>query len=289
MLDPLGVMFVKTMRLFIMVFTLTSLLLQANLLLAEVYRSQDSQGRVIFSDRPSADATRIPLSTAPYRYKHHVVKVYDGDTLVLKNGQRVRLLGLNTPEIESHFRQGEQGGMAAKKWLSQKLAAKDVFLEFDIEQRDKYKRLLAHVFIDDEHINLSLLEQGLAMLSIIPPNVRYSDKLVKAQSKAERSKLGLWADEAYQAIDIERDELLKLKKGWQRFIVEPKRLVESRKYLRLIISERFEIRIKKTEQNLFPDLNQYINKRLEVRGWTKRKGDKYSLLLLHPSSLVILD
>ncbi|MDT8371981.1 MAG: thermonuclease family protein, partial [Gammaproteobacteria bacterium] len=127
-----------------------SLLMQANLLFAtEIYRAQDKAGNISFSDIPSENATKIRVQSQPYRYKHHVAKVYDGDTIILKNGQHVRLLGINTPEIDSHFHQGEQGGEQAKKWLQQKIESRDVYLEFDQQQRDKYDRTLAHVFLEN--------------------------------------------------------------------------------------------------------------------------------------------
>ena len=166
---------------------------------AEIYRSQDRDGTVTFSDKPTVTSTRVSSQTQAYRYLHTVVKVYDGDTIVLKNGERVRLLGINTPEIKSRHRQGEKGGQTAKTWLETKLKQGQVYLEYDHTQRDKYKRLLAHCFLPDgEHLNETILEAGLASLTIIPPNVRYSDRLIAAQSLAEQNKRGIWGQTEYK-------------------------------------------------------------------------------------------
>ncbi|MDF1588329.1 MAG: thermonuclease family protein [Gammaproteobacteria bacterium] len=265
-----------------------SLLLQANLLFAtEIYRDQDKAGNISFSDIPSENATKIRVQSQPYRYKHHVAKVYDGDTIILKNGQHVRLLGINTPEIDSHFHQGEQGGEQAKKWLQQKIESRDVYLEFDQQQRDKYDRTLAHVFLENgEHINQSLLESGLAILSIIPPNLRYSDALQQAQLKAEHNNLGNWALPAYQTKTVEPNHSVSIETGWHRFKVKPQQIKQTRKYVRLVLTKNLDIRIAKTDSVLFPDLSNYLNQLIEVRGWVSRQNDHYSILIRHPSALL---
>ncbi len=103
------------------------------------------------------------------------------------------MIGINTPEVESRYTRAEAGGDAAREWLRQKLHSAQVWLEYDVEQRDKYDRQLAHVFLEDgEHLNVSLLEQGLAMLTLIPPNLRYSQQLIAAQKRAERAERGIW-------------------------------------------------------------------------------------------------
>lgn len=169
-----------------------------------IFRWVDSEGTTHYSDHPHPHAQEIKLKT-PYYY---VQRVHDGDTIFLKEGYWVRLLGINTPEIESHYRPGEAGGVAAENWLRQQLEGKKVRLEFDTQRRDHYHRLLAHVFtVDGEHLNLRLVEKGLAIVNIIPPNLKYSDQLLQAQERAEAAKRGLWGmpDYAPHSIaDIEK-------------------------------------------------------------------------------------
>ena len=140
---------------------------------SEIYRSVDDRGRITYSDVPSTGAKKLDIVSQPGRHLHSVVRVYDGDTIILEDKKQIRLLGINTPEIESRLRAEEPGGVAAKKWLQAQLQEEKVYLEYDQPKRDKYKRLLAHVFTPDgKHINQALLENGLAFVSIIPPNVR---------------------------------------------------------------------------------------------------------------------
>ncbi len=257
-----------------------------SLFASEVYRSIDAQGRVTYSDKPSVGARQIEILNSPSRQLHQVARVYDGDTVVLENGKHVRLLGINTPEIESHQRAEEPGGVAAKKWLQHQLQKSKVYLEFDQVRQDKYKRSLAHVFLPDgKHLNLAILEVGLATVSIIPPNGRYTDQLIQAQQHAEKQKLGIWSMPEYQVWPI--SQIPNHNKGWQRFTGTPVSIKKGKKYTRLIFSDKIDIRIANTNLNLFPALTTYLGKTLEIRGWVARNKDHYTLLIQHPSALII--
>jgi len=263
-----------------------SLLLQANFLAADIFRQQDSQGRTSFSDKASAGAERVEPIVASYRAKYYVAKVYDGDTITLKNGERVRLLGINTPEIESRYRQGEAGGNTAKKWLQEKLSAGEVYLEFDKQRRDKYERLLAHLFLaNGEHLNKSLLKAGLATLSIIPPNLGYAAALEQAELSAQQQGLGIWSMADYKPISVQH--LPKKIVGWQRFFATAKEIKRTRKYVRLILSDKVDVRIAVANLSSFPDLTNYLAKPLEIRGWASKNKDHYSILVQHPSAILV--
>ncbi len=268
------------------IFLLIGLLLQANFVTADIYRSQDAKGHIQFSDQPVPHAVKIQVKRQPYRYQFRVKYVYDGDTIVLSNGQRVRLLGINTPEIESRFRRGEAGGVDAKKWLKNKLKDGVVLLEYGHPDRDKYGRLLAYLFLPDgTHLNLELVRQGLAVLSIIPPNLKYDKALIRAQQQAERQKIGLWERPEYQPVLL--DTLLKQKKrrGWMRIIATVKSVSHSRKYARLILNHKADVRIPKENLTWFPDLDSYIGQTVEIRGWPSRSKGHVSILVRHPSAL----
>lgn len=250
-----------------------------------IYRSVDAQGRVTYSDTPSANAQPVIITGQPSRQLHQVAQVYDGDTIILEGRKQVRLLGVNTPEIESRHRSEEPGGVAAKKWLQNQLRDNQVYLEFDQVKRDKYKRLLAHVFLPNgKHVNLALLESGLAAISIIPPNGRYSDKLIQAQQYAEKQKLGIWSMPEYQSRPI--SEIANHTKGWQRFTGTPVAIRKSRKFTRLLFNDKIDIRVANSNLKLFPELATYVGKPLEVRGWVARNKDHYTMLIQHPSALI---
>lgn len=122
-----------------------------------------------------------------------VIKVHDGDTVsVILNGrkEKVRLIGIDAPEIKQR-----PWGTRARKHLEKMLTASNrtVILEFDVERRDKYGRLLCYVYSTDKNmINLQMLKHGYAVLLTISPNVRHVDEFRKAQHNAREQKLGIW-------------------------------------------------------------------------------------------------
>ena len=82
-------------------------------------------------------------------YYARVVYVYDGDTVNLDNGENVRYLGIDTPEMNYKKPPAERFAEQAKRFNEQLVAQKKVRLEFDAQRRDKYDRLLAYVYVDD--------------------------------------------------------------------------------------------------------------------------------------------
>jgi len=266
------------------------LLLQANFVLADIFRVEDPNGRVSYTDNPIKGAERVASPTTSSRYRHTVKYVYDGDSIVLHNGERVRLIGVNAPEIESRYRKGEPGGQQAAKWLKKKLAKATVLLEYDAEKTDKYDRSLAYVFLDNgDLINQSIIESGLATVSIVPPNSRYAERLIKAEQSAQAGNLGIWAMKRYQTVPVANLAKRKKVSGWHRITAIPKKLTHTKKYSRFQLTPKVDVRIPRSNTDLFSDLESYIDQRVEIRGWVTRSKGRYSILIRHPSALIKLD
>lgn len=106
-----------------------------------------------------------------------VTKVIDGDTIVIDyNGksEKVRLIGIDTPEsVSPNESENCKEGIVASQFTKSKLEGKRVTLEFDVEQRDCYGRLLAYVYLDGTMFNKTLLEKGYATIYTFEPNVKY--------------------------------------------------------------------------------------------------------------------
>jgi micrococcal nuclease len=124
-----------------------------------------------------------------------VVRVVDGDTIHVKIGDRVetvRYIGVDTPEVH-HPRRGEEpGGREATAVNQQLVAGKQVRLELDVQERDRYRRMLAYVWIGEVMINAELVRLGYAQVMTIPPNVRHQALFVKLQRDARDARRGLW-------------------------------------------------------------------------------------------------
>jgi len=135
-----------------------------------------------------------------------VTRAVDGDTLVLENNERVRLIGIDTPEMhESNKlnrdaqRSGQdlatikQLGRQSYEFTKKLVQGKRVRLEFDVEKYDKYKRILAYVYLlDGTFLNAEIVQQGYASLMTYPPNVKYADLFSKLYQEARQNQRGLW-------------------------------------------------------------------------------------------------
>jgi len=153
-------------------------------------------------------SVKIPFGKS-YDYSNILVaRVVDGDTLKLENGERVRLIGIDTPEThesEKLYRDSRKTNQDVKtiKAMGKKAAAftgslvenKRVSLDFDVEKRDKYGRLLAYVYLPDgTFVNAEIIQQGFASLMTIPPNVKHVELFKKLYQEARENKRGLWKE-----------------------------------------------------------------------------------------------
>lgn len=132
---------------------------------------------------PSPTSTPVIQSSSNL---FHVKRVIDGDTFVLDNDQKVRLIGINAPESDACY------ASEATDVAIQLLEGKEVSLEKDISDTDKYDRLLRYVHIGDTFVNEYLVREGYAQAVTYPPDVKYKDIFIKAQKDAKTNNAGLW-------------------------------------------------------------------------------------------------
>lgn len=114
-----------------------------------------------------------------------VERVIDGDTIVIEGGERVRLLGIDTPE------KGQKYSLEATRFLENKVLNKYVKLESDVEDKDKYDRLLRWIFVGDDFVNLDLVKEGHAK-TLFYADVKYRTILSEAEIGAMARGLGVW-------------------------------------------------------------------------------------------------
>jgi micrococcal nuclease len=130
-----------------------------------------------------------------------VSEIIDGDTFSVTSGERVRMMGINTPEVDQYFYE------EAKEVLSLMLDKSSVFLERDISDTDKYGRLLRYIFVGELFVNLEMVKRGFANVFTVPPDVKYTDELLEAERYAREKNLGLWEISAgYIGENIKEDE-----------------------------------------------------------------------------------
>ena len=124
-----------------------------------------------------------------------VVRIVDGDTISVQLADRVekvRYIGVNTPEIHHPIKREGPGGREAAEENQRLVGGRHVRLELDVRTRDRYGRLLAYVWAGDTMVNAELIRLGYAQVMTVPPNVRYQDLFVKLQRDAREANRGLW-------------------------------------------------------------------------------------------------
>ncbi|MBM4284218.1 MAG: nuclease [Deltaproteobacteria bacterium] len=122
-----------------------------------------------------------------------VAKVSDGDTVVLEGGQKVRLLGIDAPELEKEGKPAEFLAHKARAELAGLVQGKKVRLEYDKLRHDHYGRVLAYLFLPDGvFVNAELVRQGWVRVYLIPPNLRFKEELVAAQRQGMATGRGIW-------------------------------------------------------------------------------------------------
>lgn len=217
-----------------------------------------------------------------------VVRVIDGDTVILLGGKRVRLLGINAPEVASHKERAEPGAVGAKKFLEKTLLNKRIYLERDEEKHDKYGRILAYLFsLNGENINQLLVEEGFAFVSLHPPNLKYSRLLLDSQKRAEKKKVGLWKLEAYRVLPIEL--IATRTKKWGRFSAGIKKIERTKRGYKLWLKKNIYLWAASVSLNDPLVSVMYQTKKLEVRGWPKKWGKNWSIQIYHPSQIKLLN
>jgi micrococcal nuclease len=121
-------------------------------------------------------------------------KVVDGTTIILNNGEPVRLVGVNIPETRNNNKRVERYRNEAFVFTKKMVEGKEVRLEYNQQQRDKQGRLLAYVYLTDgTFLNAEIIKQGYGYADTNFP-FKHMEEFGKYEKEAREAKRGLWAD-----------------------------------------------------------------------------------------------
>jgi len=151
---------------------------------------------------PSIAVAAGSLSVISNDQRVRVAYIYDGDTFRSSRGEKIRLLGINTPEV-GHNRQAAQPfSRQARQRLQQLIGGKTVRLRLDQQHRGNYDRLLAQVYLPDHRwVNEILVREGLAHVYTFEPNHRWTARLLAAEQRAQRARTGIWGTPRFKVLD----------------------------------------------------------------------------------------
>lgn len=149
---------------------------------------------------PLPTKTSVLSATSEPSEFFKVTRVVDGDTIEIEGGEKVRYIGIDTPETVDPRKPVQCFGIEASKKNKELVEGKTVRLEKDITDRDKYSRLLRYVWIGDPStgsgqallVNLELVKQGFAISYSYPPDIKYQNEFLAAEKEAREKRLGLW-------------------------------------------------------------------------------------------------
>jgi micrococcal nuclease len=145
---------------------------------------------LLLSIAAAVSASPPPRSTAV----RIVTRVVDGDTVVLNRGERVRLIGVDTPETKHPQKPVQRFGREATAFTRRVVEGRPVHLEYDGQRRDRYGRTLAYVFLADGRLlNAEIIRQGYGFAYTKYP-FRRLEEFRQLEREARRAGRGLWAD-----------------------------------------------------------------------------------------------
>jgi micrococcal nuclease len=220
-----------------------------------------------------------------------VHKIYDGDTVQLQDGRKLRFIGINAPEIGYDGKPSEPYADQAKQFLKQLLSDNPLIaLRYDREQRDHYGRLLAHPYLPDgRSINVLMLAEGLAARIVVPPNSWSSHCYAVVEKSARSADKGIWQTGRFRA-QPSRDLPLS-SRGFYRVQGKVVRVGSSRKSLWLNLEGNVVLRIPRKDLDNFNGypLQHLEGKRVVVQGWLNYHKSKLVITIRHPASLEITE
>lgn len=232
-------------------------------------------------------ASSCPLDRADERAG--VAYVYDGDTLRLEDGRKVRFIGINTPEINHDGGPSEPFARAARQRLQSLIGERRITLRYGAQRRDRYGRLLAHPYLPNgQSLSVTLLNEGLAATVVIPPNLWQSDCYLAAEHQARKSGRGVWAEGLWP---VKRStELARGDSGFALLQGRIEEVDESRNSLWLELEGNVALRIPKKSLHYFSDGSPrtFAGRQVEARGWLTYYKGKWRMNVRHPNALGLL-
>lgn len=231
-------------------------------------------------------AEKLCILQTPF-YQVTVRYINDGDTLVLADDNRIRIIGINTPELGYKDKPDQPLAAQARERLRSYLQSGIAFIVYGEQRHDRYGRILAHVF-DERHNNVGaqLILDGLGFAVSIPPNLRYRECYHNAEQQARVAKRGVWANPYFRAIAAD-----KLKySGFNRVqgCVQRIRKYRDKKYIYL--SERFRLVTTEKNAHYFEPLPLVFEKGLCLiaTGWVYNQSAYRNMKLSHPDSVQVI-
>jgi len=218
-------------------------------------------------------------------YTAIVKQVLDGDTLILNNGEHVRLLGINTPERGKKQAPDQPLADAAFKRLRSLVQGRGVKLRPGVEPRDRHGRLLATVQAPDGmDVSQMLLSEGLGWMVAIAPNTAHVENYQAAEMQARRASRGVWGLKHYAPLAA--GGLDNRTAGFYLVQGRVTRIGRGKKNLYLNLGEGFAINIPRASLIHFTlSPQRLLHRKIIVRGWINWYQGRAHMRISHPAMI----
>ena len=206
-----------------------------------------------------ADGCKPVGASEPVLVRH----VIDGDTLELRDGRRLRLIGINTPEIGRRGDASEPFAQAARRRLQQLTEAQPLLLSVGEDPRDRYGRILGHLFVAGTNIEAQLLSEGLGYALAVPPNVDLVECHAAAERVARQGSLGVWEDATFTPANMVSSGGFQIVRGRVHSVSK------AGKYYWLELDGPLVLRVPRHESGYLEAISaeQLAGNEVEARGW----------------------
>ncbi|WP_198040026.1 thermonuclease family protein [Microbulbifer agarilyticus] len=201
-------------------------------------------------------------------------QVVDGDTLRLSDGRRVRLIGVNTPELAHRKRPAQPLAKEAKDFTERFLAGGDLELVYDRDRRDKHGRVLAHVYNHrGDSLESALLSAGLAFHIAVAPNLSLSECLASREQVARQKHRGVWSPDLWPVL-----QAAQVSPGDGGFVLlrGTVKKVHRNRFIWLDLDGPVALRVDPRSAPTLRQKKHWRGDQILVRGWLVDRGAKYA-------------
>ncbi|MFK5893211.1 MAG: thermonuclease family protein [Pseudomonadota bacterium] len=244
---------------------------------------------LFLSNLSYANCKNLPIAET-VRYQ----TIFDGDTILLKDGRKIRLIGINTPEIGRKGRPSQAFAQKAKQTLRLLLSQSQyLHLAYDVEKKDRYKRTLAYIYLQDgTDVQAKLLLSGLATSIVVKANEKNLSCYRRLEEKARKKHLGIWQQKKYKsinAINLTAPRVGSMRRNKSYRFVRGKVTYVKRKSHHIILKLEHNLSIKLSGKAFLTyQYQKLLGLQIQVRGIVYAYRKKPGMSIYHPANIIIL-
>ena len=249
--------------------------------------------RLLFISGLLAASSCFANTCEPDRIDEQAVLTYvhDGDTVITDAQRKIRIIGLDTPELANKHSPAEPFATQARDVLRQLLKdSNTVGLRYDLQQKDRYQRDLAHLFLaNGDNVAEQLLKKGLATALIIPPNLLFADCYLAAQKEAQNKRRGIWQLPEFQPVPLATIDTAKLP-VYRLVTATVTGIQRSQRNYQIRLQDQQQqltLFIRGSDRSLFSRMFNHglVGQKVQVQGWINKRHGRLQLSLRHPGFL----